>query len=302
MTAHPDQTASHAADARAGAPVGMATLGILVLTVMDGMMKKLTLGHPVAEIAFARFFLAALMCLPLAFVARVGLPSRATLKGQALRGVFTLATSLLFITALKHLPLSEAITISFLAPSLVAAFARVLLGERVSRLTGWSIAISFLGVLVIARDDIANWRNPGEDAVGILAALGAAFAYAMSLTLLRARAKADGMIVSVVVQNIILSLLLAPIAIWQIGGAPLVGLSADWPTALCIGALGSAGHLLLAYAYARAPAARIGAVEYTALVWALILGFFWFGEWPTSSVLIGAALIVGGSSLLLIRR
>lgn len=301
MTASAPSAPRPAAPSAAG-PVLVASLAILILTVMDGLLKTLTKTHAVADIAMGRYLVAALFCLPFAFAGRVRRPSRAALKAQALRCVAVLATSLLFITALKHLPLSETLTLTFLAPSLVALFGRLLLGESVSRLTGASIAISFVGVLVVAGRDIASWRNPTEDTIGVAAALGAAVAYALSLTLLRARARADGVVATTLIQNVLLTLYLAPIAVWSNGGAPLVGLLADWPLALAIGALGAAGHLLLGWAYVRAQAAQIGAVEYTGLVWGILIGVLWFGETPEANVLIGAGLIVAGSSLLLTRR
>lgn len=281
------------------APVLVATFGIFVLTLMDSLLKKMTQTHAVPDIALARYFVAGLVCLP--FVGRMRRPTLATLKAHALRGVSVLATALLFITALKHLPLSEALALTFLAPSLVALFGRLLLGEPVAKSTRWSIAISFLGVLVVAGKDIANWRDPTEDLVGVGAGLGTAVAYALSLVLLRARAQADGVLETVLIQNALLTLYLLPIAAWETG-APLVGLLPDWPYALAIGALGAAGHLLLGWAYLHAPAARIGAVEYTGLIWGLLIGIAWFGEWPGANVLVGAGLIVGGSSLLMVRR
>lgn len=283
------------------APVLVATLGIFVLTAMDGLLKKLAQTHAVADIALARYLVAGFACLPFALAARMRRPSWASVKAQALRGVAVLATSLLFITALKHLPLSEALTLTFLAPSLVALFGRVLLHEPVSRATGWSIAVSFLGVLAVAGKDIAQWRAPTEDLVGVAAALGAAVAYALSLVSLRSRAKADGFVETVLIQNVLLTLYLTPLAAAS-SGVPLVGLLPDWPLALGVGALGAAGHLLLGWAYRHAAAARIGAAEYTGLVWGVIIGVVWFGEWPGVNVLVGAALIVGGSSLLLVRR
>ena len=68
---------------------------------------------------------------------------------------------------------------------------------------------------------------------------------------------------------------------------------------LAIGALGTMGHLLFAEAYKRAPAARIGAIEYTGFIWAAGIGIIAFGEWPTVPMLAGAALIVSGSLMLL---
>ncbi len=64
-----------------------------------------------------------------------------------------------------------------------------------------------------------------------------------------------------------------------------------------VGALGTAGHAALAWAYRRAEASRLGALDYTAFVWATGLGFLVFGEVPSAATLAGAALIVLGALL-----
>ncbi|MBL8587757.1 MAG: DMT family transporter [Methylobacteriaceae bacterium] len=282
-------------------PLIVATLGILVLTVMDAAVKALAARHTVVEIALARYLFGAGFALAIAAYVGMKRPSAATLRAHLLRTSFVVSTAILFFTALARLPMTEALTISFIAPALVAVFARFILGEAVSRLTIVSIAVCFLGVLVIAREDMAHWKNPAEDAIGLFAAIGAAFTYAMALVLLRQRAQADGLVTTVTMQNLIAIAYLTPIAAAWTGRVPLDGLIAEWPTLIVIGGLGTMGHLMLAYAYSQAVAARIGAVEYSGLIWAVIIGFFWFGEWPTPSTLAGAALIVGGSSLLLYR-
>lgn len=287
---------------RSAKPLIVATLGIFVLTVMDASVKALSARHGVVEIALARYVFGGGFALAIALGVGIPRPSGATVRAHLVRTLFVISTAILFFTALSRLPMTEALTISFIAPALVALFARVILGEAVSRLTLASIAICFLGVLVIAREDMAHWKNPAEDAIGFAAALGAAFTYAMALVLLRQRAQADGLVTTVAMQNLIAIVYLTPIAAYVAGGVPLVGLLAEWPLLLVIGALGTAGHLMLAYAYSQAVAARIGAVEYSGLIWAVILGVAWFGEWPTQAVLVGAALIIGGSSLLLWKR
>lgn len=286
----------------AAAPLVVATLAILVLTVMDAMVKALAARHGVVDIVLARYAFGALFALAAAAWVGFTRPGAATIRAQMLRALFVISTAMLFFTALARLPMSEALVLTFIAPALVALFARLILGEPVSRLTLISIAVCFVGVLVIARDDMAHWKNPAEDAVGLAAALGAAVTYAMSLVLLRARARADGVVATVAMQNVIATLYMTPIAATLAGGVPLGGLIGDWAALAAIGLLGTIGHLMLAWCYAQSVAARIGAVEYTGLIWALAIGLIWFGEWPKPSVFVGAALIVGGSSLLLWRK
>lgn len=284
------------------APLVVATLGIFVLTVMDAMVKALAARHGVVDIALARYVFGAFFALGVLAFVGMARPNAATIRAQMLRALFVVATAVLFFTALARLPMSEALVLTFIAPALVAVFARFILGEPVSRLTMWSILICFLGVLVIAHDDMANWKNPADDLIGLAAALGASITYAMSLVLLRARARADGVVATVAMQNVIAAVYLTPIASVVAGGVPLGGLVGDWGALMTIGLLGTIGHLMLAWSYAQAVAARIGAVEYTGLLWALIIGLIWFGEWPKPAVFVGAALIIGGSSLLLWKK
>ena len=62
-----------------------------------------------------------------------------------------------------------------------------------------------------------------------------------------------------------------------------------------LAALGVAGHLTLTSAYARAAASKLAAIEYTALIWASLLGFHLFGEVPLYTTYVGALLIIAGA-------
>ena len=61
------------------------------------------------------------------------------------------------------------------------------------------------------------------------------------------------------------------------------------------GFLGTVGPAALTWAYRRAEASRLGALDYTAFVWATGLGFVVFGEVPSAATLAGAALIIVGA-------
>jgi drug/metabolite transporter (DMT)-like permease len=59
-----------------------------------------------------------------------------------------------------------------------------------------------------------------------------------------------------------------------------------------MGVFGVMGHVLMVTAYAKAPAARLAPLEYTALIWATLIGFGVFHEVPTWATIAGGALIV----------
>ena len=85
-------------------------------------------------------------------------------------------------------------------------------------------------------------------------------------------------------------------------GEPARVAVSSWPAFLAVGFLGTVGHLVYAGAFARAPAAKVATAEYTALIWAFLLGWFVFGDLPAASAVAGAALILCGSLLLVILR
>jgi len=280
-------------------PILFAILAILVLTVMDALIKRLTAEWSTLDLVATRYTLGALCCIPLVIALRPPRPSAEMLKANAVRAVVVLVTALLFFYALAKLPLVEAVVFSYLAPLFMALLGRLMLGERVSPATGIAIVLGFAGVLVIAVGKGLGTTGLGSDLLGIAAALAAAFAYALAMVLLRQRTASDHILAIVAAQNVFACLMVLPPAIAF--GAPLELMTREWPSALAIGALGTIGHLLFAEAFKRAPAARIGAVEYTGFVWALPIGLIGFGEWPSLAALAGAALIICGSLMLLLK-
>ena len=115
--------------------------------------------------------------------------------------------------------------------------------------------------------------------------------------LLRARTGSDAIGSIVVLQNVLTAAIMVPIAF--VIGSPFEAIMADWPLVLLIGALGTGGQFAMALALRAAPAARIGVVDYTNLIWASLIGIVIFAEWPEPTVYIGAAFIMAGSFLLL---
>ena len=84
---------------------------------------------------------------------------------------------------------------------------------------------------------------------------------------------------------------MTPLGLWV--WVPPTPVDLGWFAA--VGLLGTAGHVALAWAYGRAQASRLGAIEYTAFVWAAGIGLLFFGEVPSLATLAGAALIIVGA-------
>lgn len=268
-----------------------AVAGIAVLSAMDALIKGLTARYPVPEITFARFAFGSLAMLAVVAIVRPGRPSLKALKANGLRAMLVVATATSFFYALGALPLAEALALSFLSPVFVAIFAALLLRERVERRVIGALAAGFLGMGVILWGKVGAGGAFEGSLAGAGAALLSAVTYALSMVLLRARAQHDPVVTIVAIQNIGPALLLAGPAAWTWVPPTMP----DGVLLALVGLMGVSGHLLLSRAYARERAARLAPLEYTALIWAVLLGLVGFGEVPTAWTLGGAALIVVGA-------
>jgi drug/metabolite transporter (DMT)-like permease len=266
-----------------------AASGIAFLSVMDGMIKGVAARYPTFELVFLRYLFGSLAILSLAALARPGWPSRETLKANGVRALLVVVTATSFFYALGALPLAETLALSFLSPIFVALFAAALLRETIDARIVAGLGLGLVGMAIIV------WGKSGGafggSISGVMAVLLSALTYALSIVMLRARAQRDAIINIVAIQNAGPCLFVAGPAAWVwVAPTPV-----DWAVIASIGLLGAAGHLMLARAYSRAEAARLAPLEYTALIWAIILGLAFYGEIPTAATLGGAALIMAGT-------
>src|SRR3546814_11816135 len=65
----------------------------------------------------------------------------------------------------------------------------------------------------------------------------------------------------------------------------------DLALLVTIGLIGGVAQILMTEAFRLAPPSVVAPLDYTALVWALVFGFFVFGTFPHVHVLAGATLI-----------
>lgn len=272
-------------------PLLLAAIGIMLLCVMDGLVKHLALTYAVPEVTCGRYLVGLAFTLGV-WRARGAHPfDRSMLRFHLLRGLVIALAGLGFFYGVSGLPLAEAITIGFIAPLMVPFAARAFLGEAVRPISLAAAGVGFAGVV------IAEWGQPlalGSARLGaVLAVLGGATFYALTLVLLRARAGSDGPARTGVLGSLFPALWLAPLAIGM-GSPPAL---ADWPAYAVLGLLGTAGMWCLALAYSRAQAQQIAPLEFTALFWSAITGYVAFGERPRVQLLIGATVIIGAALL-----
>ncbi|MCC2650916.1 MAG: transporter [Microvirga sp.] len=273
-------------------PALRAASGIAVLSIMDAVIKGMAAYYPIFQVAFLRFACGSLIVAAVVSVMQPGWPSRETVIANAFRSVIAVVTAVSFFYALGQLPLAETLVLSFLSPMFIALFGLLMLKERVDiRIIG-AIAIGFAGTLIVVLGQTEE-ANSARSWTGVAAALTSAVTYALSLVLLRQRAQRDKFLHIVVFQNIGPAVLVAPFAlfVWQ----PLDLMHLGW--FMLMGLLGFMGHMLMVTAYAKAEAARLAPLEYTALIWAVLIGYGVFSEIPTWATLGGGLLIVAAAAM-----
>ncbi len=214
-------------------------------------------------------------------------PTPAALRLHVLRGVLVTVMGFMFFWGLIYVPLAEAVALSFIAPLIALYLAAALLKEAIGLTALFASLLGFAGAIIIVFGQL-NSEFGSDMAYGIAAILCSAVMYAYNLILQRQQALLAKPAEIALFQNSTSCIVLLCVAPWfahipATDHAPLIVLAA----LLSTGAL-----MILAWAYARAEAKVLIPVEYTAFVWAALLGWWFFNEQLTNSTLVGTALIV----------
>ncbi len=269
-------------------------LAVLLFAIMDAGLKLLSVRYPPLQVAALR----GLSSLPLVLVWAVcTVPLRSLFRVRwplhLLRGVLGVAMMAGFVYGLRDMPLSTAYAITFVAPLLVTMMAGPLLGERVDRDRWIAIGVGLFGVLVILRP-----TGEGMATLGGLAVLIAAFCYAAGAITVRMLARRDSTQAMVVWFMVLLSA--GALALAWTDWRPLLREDA-WIIA-AIGIAGSLAQVALTEAFRRGEASLIAPLEYTALIWGVILDVALWGLLPGAVTWVGAAIIIASGWYLLRRE
>lgn len=274
----------------ASAPIAFAagTLGIALFSMMDAVMKGMTIAMGVYNAMLWRFGAIFVLTGIIFLVRRQPWPGREAMRLHLIRGVVTVAMALLFFWGLARVPMAQAIALTYIAPLLALVLAAVLLKEHITRavIVASLIACAGVGIILLGQAQ----AQMGEQAfLGALAILASAVCYSYNIILMRQQAQvADPAEISFF-QSLIVGTLLLPAAPWLLAIPPLEQLPAIGLSAV----LATASLFLLSWAYARGEASYLAPTEYTSFVWAALFGWLIFGERVSPFTLAGAVLIVG---------
>jgi drug/metabolite transporter (DMT)-like permease len=270
--------------------VFMIVGAVACFSVLDGIIKSLAVRHPVPLLVWARWGFQ-VMAMLVWLAPRMGTRMLHTrqLRMQLLRGCLLVASSLCFMTALAHMPLADATALNYTTPTIVIILAIVFLNERLTVPRMAFVVAGLAGMVMIVQPGAEIFRGTS------LFALGSALCYAIYQITTRMLAGEDPR-VSLFYPALVGTLLMT--FVWPWFGSRIDLTWMDVVLLAGIGVIGTIGHFLLILAFQRAPASALTPFTYIQVVFATLIGWLAYNDFPDALTLSGMALIAGSGLLL----
>lgn len=279
--------------------ISFKLISTLLFALMSVLVRYYGEYMPVGQIVFFRSLFA---IVPVLVIYAIRNELRAAVYtrrpfGQLGRGSISVCGMFSNFGALARLPLADATAISFSSPLMTVALAALILKERVGIYRWSAVAVGFVGVLIMLLPQL-DVRHVGP-AVALGAALATFSAICTAGTVIQTRRLVQTETTPSIVFYFSLICAIAgavtlPFAWYEATALEFAGL-------IVIGLLGGLSHILLTESYRFAQASVVAPFDYAAMIWALLLGFWVFGEVPMPIVLVGAG-VVAGAGLFVIWR
>jgi len=285
---------------RPGLAVALKLGAVGIFTLLSAMIKAASEEVPPGEAVFFRSFFA-IPVIVIWLIARGelrnGLIARNP-RGHFWRGVIGTCAMGMTFGGLALLPLPEVTAIGYATPIFTVILAALMLGERVRFIRISAVVIGLGGVLIMIWPRLGSGDFEDGATLGALLILGATMARAL---------------VQIHIRQLVQTEHTAAIVFYFSATASLLALLTIpfgwiWPTpgtlALLIGAgiVGGVAQILATSAYRFGSPSLLAPYDYSAMIFAIIIGYLWFSELPTAVMLIGAALVIAGNVVVIWRE
>lgn len=262
--------------------LGLALVAYFAFALNDALGKYLVVSFGVAQLVLIRSIGGLAALVPL-LVAQNENPLRQIdrPKLQILRALLATVDTGLFYAACVFLPLADVMTFYMAGPIYTTVASHFLLGEHVAWRRWTAILVGFSGVLIALQ--------PSSDSfsLGALFAVAGSVSYSLALVINKKLENTGDA-----------SLVTYQTTVGLIGGG-LFSLF-DWRpltlegvlAMLLLGIIGTGAHLMLTRSVKLAPVSVLAPIQYTLLLWGIILGAAVFGDVPSATTLIGSGIIV----------
>jgi drug/metabolite transporter (DMT)-like permease len=285
--------------------IGFKVISAFLFACLSALVRQIGDVTPVGQIVFFRSACAIPPVLLIYALRGEFMVAVRTTRvfGQIGRGALSVGGMYSNFAALQRLPLADATAISFASPLITVALAAIILKERV-RIYRWTaVFVGFIGVIVmlIPHLDISQYFTVGAMTVATIGSMLALLAACFNAgTVIQTRRLTQSEATSSIVFYFSLMTALAG----------LVSLPFAWhtPTSfellllVSCGLFGGVGHIFLTESYRYAPASVIAPFDYSSMLWALLLGYWLFGELPTVLVYVGAGIVTAAGLFVIWRE
>ena len=278
---------------RPAAGIALMLTGIAGFAVMDAIIKWMTADYSVVQVAALRSWFG----LPLLILVALrggGIGQLKTSRPLVHVGRYglVLGLTLSFFWALSQMKLVDAIAISFAAPIFITALSVLMLRETVGLHRWVAVGAGFVGVLVMLRPGFGVFQWAA------LSVLASVVFYALLMITTRAFKSSESTAALILYPQLGMTLtgILAAPFFWVTPGLADLGLFA------LAGLFGSVGIMCITQAFRLAPPAVVSPFEYTALIWATLLGFALWGDLPDGITLLGAGIVVASGLYIIYRE
>ena len=266
-------------------------LSVCAFSIMD-IIVKWSEHYPLGEVLFFRGFFGLLFyffIIPRERLKDFYYTKRAGL--HFLRCMFGLIALLAIFIALRNLPLATVVSISFAAPIFTTIFSIFFLSEKVGFFRWLAVFVGFIGIIIIT--------EPGFSSLNIYYVYPIIFCLGLSYVAIAIRQLSTTEPVWLISLNFSAAITLA--SIFTIPFGWVMPNIKDLILLSFIGVFGGVANLWLSQSYKFSEVSLVTPLKYLALVFAIIFGFFIWGEVPTFKTLAGALLVII-SSVIIFRR
>ncbi|WP_411035075.1 DMT family transporter [Shinella sp. BYT-45] len=276
---------------------------VVIFLCMSTLIKAAGKDIPAGQITFLRSAFA--MVPILVFLAAHGQLRDAfrtnDIFGHFRRGFVGILSMGFGFYGLVHLPLPESIALGYALPLFTVVVAAVFLKERVGIYRWTAVLIGLAGVGIISWPRLTLFREGGfgsSEAMGALAMLAFAVLGSCAMVLVRKLVQTERTPTIVLYFSLFAS-------VFSLGTLPFGWAALSWQ-ALGLMALagfcGGVAQLLLTASYRYADVSTIAPFEYTSIVLGIVVGYVLFGDVPTSTMLIGTAIVVSAGIFVIFRE
>jgi len=273
-----------------------------VIPFADALAKLLGAQFPLFQLVLVRFATQVILFLPLALLSGAVLfPSRRVAGLTLLRALLQITGLILMFSALRVLPLADAVAIAFVMPFIMLLLGRFVLNEEIGPRRLAACAVGFVGTLMVVQPSFAavGW--------GALLPIGVAFAFAVFMVVTRAMAKEVDPMALQAASGLVALPLVAPLMLLPMApSAPLVGWLRPEGMELWLfvglGVAGSIGHLLMSWSLRFAPSATLAPMQYLEIPMATLVGFLMFADLPDGIAAAGIAVTIAAGLYIVARE